>query len=82
MPHPLHLPAQVPTPAITRHQVLLDGQLVAEVGGQETRHHVPLPPVHVGREGRHLTIATLESPSWVAWSMVHVYGSRQQVIRA
>lgn len=68
------LPYQVPTSAVTHHKVYLDDQLVTEVRG-ETRHHKAMAPIPVGRVGRQLRIETVESPSWVAWSKVQVWGS-------
>jgi hypothetical protein len=64
---------QVPTPAQTRHRLYVDGELVTELAG-ETRHHHSLPAVQIGRQGRRVRVETVESPSWVAWSKVHVYG--------
>jgi len=68
-------PYQVPTPAHTHHRLYLDDTLVAEVKG-ETKHHTPIEGVAIGAHGRILRVQTVESPAWVAWSRVRVYGTK------
>lgn len=60
---------------MTHHRVWVDGELVADLRG-ETTHHKPMGHVSIGRPGRTVRVETVESPSWVAWSKIHVFGAR------
>lgn len=74
------LPYQVPTPARTVHKIYVGDtkssmELAMELDG-ETRHHYAIKEVPINKTGRYLRVETVESPSWVAWSNIKIFGNK------
>mmetsp|Transcript_10457 Transcript_10457/g.28605 ORF Transcript_10457/g.28605 Transcript_10457/m.28605 type:complete len:144 (+) Transcript_10457:53-484(+) len=67
------LPYQVPTTGHTHHRIFVDGELVSDQKGT-TKHNEAIGPVKVDRPGRKIRVETVETPSWVSWSKIEVFG--------
>ena len=44
----------------------------------ETKHHVWIEDIPVNEEARFIRVETVESPSWVAFSGIRVFGQGQK----